>query len=81
MVDLREYPWTVTLALFLIHLILRRLVAAKRGASLPLPPGPKGRLIVGNLSDVAVSERAAEHYSNIAKQYGKRMPTCLVLPY
>ena len=71
MVDLREYPWTVTLALFFIHLILRRLWGAKRGAHLPLPPGPKGRPIVGNISDVAVSERAADHYSNLAKQYGK----------
>ncbi|KAJ2936604.1 hypothetical protein H1R20_g494, partial [Candolleomyces eurysporus] len=70
MIDLRQYPWTVTLTLLLIHLILRRVWAAKRGARLPLPPGPKGRPVVGNLSDVAVSERAANHYSNLANQYG-----------
>ncbi|KAJ2917334.1 hypothetical protein MD484_g3040, partial [Candolleomyces efflorescens] len=70
MIDLREYPWTVTLTLFCTQLILRRLWTSNRGSHLPLPPGPKGRLIVGNLSDVAVSERAADHYSNLAKQYG-----------
>jgi hypothetical protein len=73
MVDLREYPWTVTLALFVAHFVFQRIRAVRNRARLPLPPGPKGYPIVGNLFDVAVSDAsgAAHHYSRLAQKYGK----------
>ncbi|KAJ2917333.1 hypothetical protein MD484_g3041, partial [Candolleomyces efflorescens] len=70
MIDLREIPWTVTLTLIFLHLVLRRLRATNRGDSFPLPPGPKGYPVIRNLFDIAVSHHVANHYSNLAKQYG-----------
>ena len=49
MLDLLQHPKAVAFVLLLLQLILRRILARKNRSNLPLPPGPKGYICIGNL--------------------------------
>ncbi|KAJ3540047.1 hypothetical protein NMY22_g4464 [Coprinellus aureogranulatus] len=67
MIDLLRYPITVTGVLLFAHFALRRL---RRSYGLPLPPGPKGYPIIGNLFEIGHRQQPWLVYSDIAKEYG-----------
>ncbi|KAJ3540051.1 hypothetical protein NMY22_g4463 [Coprinellus aureogranulatus] len=54
MTDILHYPLTVTALLLFAHFLLRRL---RRAPGLPLPPGPKGYPIIGNLFEIGQQEQ------------------------
>jgi hypothetical protein len=73
MIDLLHYPVTVTGVLLFAHFVLRRFLS--RSSRLPLPPGPKGYPIIGNILEIGQQEQPWVVYSDIAKEYGTpRLP-------
>ncbi|KAJ3540050.1 hypothetical protein NMY22_g4462 [Coprinellus aureogranulatus] len=67
MIDALHYPLSVTALLLLAQYCVRRF---RRSSSLPLPPGPKGYPIIGNLLEIGQQEQPWAVYSEIAKEYG-----------
>ena len=68
MIDPLHYPITVTGILLFAHFVLRRFLS--RSSRLPLPPGPKGYPIIGNILEIGQQEQPWAVYSEIAKEYG-----------
>jgi hypothetical protein len=67
----KTYPYHTTLAALLFSLVLFK--QWKKGGNLnglPLPPGPKGYPLIGNLFDIPV-ERPWVVYDEWRKTYGK----------
>ncbi|KAJ2912527.1 hypothetical protein MD484_g7884, partial [Candolleomyces efflorescens] len=62
----RIYPRTVSIVLLLLTFILKRLTSRNK---VPLPPGPRGYPIIGNVFDIS-NERPWISYSKLAKKYG-----------
>ena len=69
MLDLLQHPKAVAFVLLLLQLILRRILARKNRSNLPLPPGPKGYICIGNLLDIPARHQEME-YSKLAQRYG-----------
>ncbi|TEB33470.1 putative CyP450 monooxygenase [Coprinellus micaceus] len=69
MLDLLQHPRAVVFVLLVSQLILRRILARKNRSNLPLPPGPKGYIGIGNLFDVPARHQEVE-YSKLAQLYG-----------
>jgi hypothetical protein len=72
MLDLVQYPKVVICMLFVLHLVLRRAWQRRRRPNLPLPPGPKGYPIIGNLFDIP-TEYPERAYSRLLDRYGGLM--------
>jgi hypothetical protein len=72
---LEIYPYQMLTVLFFGYMLFRQL---KKGRSnpkgLPLPPGPKGYPIIGNLFDLLV-DRAWLVYNEWSKIYGESFVT------
>ena len=69
MIDLTRYPSVVTSLLLFIPFALTWLFFRKRSRP-PLPPGPKGYPIIGNLFEIGITEKPWEAYTDIAKEHG-----------
>lgn len=67
MTSLLHSPVIATGILLFVHFVLRRL---KRSSRFPLPPGPKGYPLIGNLLEIGQEEKPWEVYSDIAKEHG-----------
>ncbi|KAJ3510929.1 hypothetical protein NLJ89_g4394 [Agrocybe chaxingu] len=64
----QRYPYhTITASLFI--LVVKALFFRKRASSLPLPPGPKGYPLVGNIFDIP-TDKPWLVYNEWAKIYG-----------
>lgn len=70
---LLEYPKSVTAALVLLQIFVRQWLqwrsSARARSGLPLPPGPKGYPIIGNMFDIP-STNPEKAYAAMSKQYG-----------
>jgi hypothetical protein len=73
---LRTYPYHTLAALFCGFILSRQLKKNKNGNpnGLPLPPGPKGYPLIGNLFDMPV-DKAWIVYDEWRKTYGKNFIT------
>lgn len=69
MLDLLQHPKTVAFVLLAPQLILRHISARKNRSNLPLPPGPKGYIGIGNLFNMPARNQEVE-YSKLAQRYG-----------
>ena len=62
----------VVLAITAVFYVLRRLLTSK-GNGRPLPPGPKGIPILGNINDLPKpGELEYQHWLKFKDQYGKQ---------
>ena len=80
---LETHPYHTLVALFFgsIILVYRRLKKGRANPKgLPLPPGPKGYPLLGNLFDMPI-ERAWLVYNDWYKTYGKTFVTPLQILY
>ena len=66
------YPYYTLTAIFFTAILFRHLKKGRNGnpKGLPLPPGPKGHLLVGNLIDMAV-DKPWIVFDGWRKTYGK----------
>jgi hypothetical protein len=69
MIDLTRYPSIVPGLLLFTPFALMWMFARKR-RKLPLPPGPKGYPIIGNLFEIGNTEKPWEVYMEMGKEYG-----------
>ncbi|KAJ3532041.1 hypothetical protein NMY22_g7905 [Coprinellus aureogranulatus] len=69
MLDLLQYPKTVTVFLLFLQFAFRYLRAKKVRSNLPLPPRPKGFIGIGNLLDIPAKNHELA-YSKLADRYG-----------
>ena len=69
---LETRPYQTVAALFVGYILLRQLNKSRRGNSknLPLPPGPKGYPLIGNLFDMP-KDKPWLVYDEWRKTYGK----------
>ena len=74
------YPYYKLTALFFSIMLFRRLKKGRDGNpnGLPLPPGPKGYPLIGNLFDMP-AQRSWIVYDEWRKTYGK--PFIIVIVY
>ncbi|KAF6755368.1 cytochrome P450 98A3, partial [Ephemerocybe angulata] len=70
MIDIFQYPKTVTLLLLVLQGLLRQVLTRRKRLGASLPPGPKGLPLIGNLYDMPTSTRPELAYSELARQYG-----------
>ena len=69
---LETHPYQTAAALFVGYILLRRLNKSRSGnpKNLPLPPGPKGYPLIGNLFDMP-KDKPWLVYDEWRKTYGK----------
>jgi hypothetical protein len=68
---LEIYPYQTLTALLFGYILFRRLIKGRSNPKdLPLPPGPKGYPLIGNLFDLPV-DRAWLVYDEWSKIYGE----------
>ncbi|KAF5319919.1 hypothetical protein D9611_011017 [Ephemerocybe angulata] len=70
MLDNLQSPLVVGGLVILAPFILKRLVEKVKNSRPPLPPGPKGYPIIGNLLEIGKKETPWINYSELSKEYG-----------